>query len=465
MQIFRECDIRGLYPEEVNEELLFALGNAIGAYWKRLGPFVVAHDVRRGSRDLKTALAAGMIQAGAHILDLGCVPTPVAYFARRIHSAPVAAIVTASHNPPEYNGLKLLTPNGPAGQKEIAWLQQQIGRTRKQEPGGTSTCLDIWPDYINFLEKFWDQWHTGQRERVKAPLAIDPGGGAWSGVAGRMMRRLGIPCVAINDVPDEMFRARSSDCAAPGSLNRLSCAVQKHAAAAGLAWDGDGDRLAVVDRSGRVLTADQIGVIFAQAQSLGNERVLLDVKVSSKVAAEIQTLGGTPVVAKSAHCVLERTMVEQDCAFGCEYSGHYFFRDLAGADDGLYSALRLISLLNHRSLDSLLEQVPKFFVTPDIRVQMTAKDFPQLQADLLKSGFSQKAVASRLDGLKLTFPEGWLLLRPSVSEDKLSFRAEGETAEDLFRLVHSFLEALPAGHESLQAALESWVVRSHADPW
>ena len=116
MQIFRECDIRGLYPEEVNEELFFALGSTVAGFWKRYGAFVAGHDVRCGSSHLKTALVAGMVEAGACVLDLGCVPTPVVYFARRAYSAAVAVMVTASHNPPEYNGLKLLTPKGPASQ-------------------------------------------------------------------------------------------------------------------------------------------------------------------------------------------------------------------------------------------------------------------------------------------------------------------------------------------------------------
>ncbi|HEY7209453.1 MAG TPA: hypothetical protein VH477_04205, partial [Bryobacteraceae bacterium] len=236
MRIFRECDIRGVYPEEVNEALLFAVGNAIGERWRTAGPFIVAHDVRCGSIDLNAALVAGIVDAGANVFDVGCVPTPVAYFARRYYGAPVVAMITASHNPPEYNGLKLLTPNGPAGQEEIGWLRQELGVARHRQAGGTRKYVDIWAEYIKLLGGFWDKWKPLDGEMLKPRVIIDPGGGAWSKKASRILNHFGVFCTALNDEPDGSFRARSSDCAAPGSLHRLSCAVQQYQADAGLAW-------------------------------------------------------------------------------------------------------------------------------------------------------------------------------------------------------------------------------------
>lgn len=458
MQSFRECDVRGKYPSEVDEGLFRAMGKAIGARWTGEGPIVIGRDVRVGSLRLESALIDGILHSGGHVIDLGCVPTPILSFGRRHYGAPAGVMVTASHNPPEYNGMKLLLQDGPASRRDIQWLSESLDTNQSHKPGGCCERVNIVGEYIIELNRFWRQWTPKDYLGRTPRLIADPGGGAWSKIAGHIFRKFGLSCAMIHDQPDGTFRDRPPDCAAPSSLDRLSATVREHHAEAGLAWDGDGDRFAVVDNNGTALSADQLGLVLAASIPIEGEKILLDVKISRKVARALTNRGGMPIIGKSAHCALERTMLEQHCVFGCEYSGHYFFRDLRGSDDAMYAALRFISLLSrHETVRSMMQELPDFYVTPDIRVTARPGDFAGLEADLMDSSSFQHACISRIDGLKLDLPEGWVLIRPSVSEDKLSLRAEGETQADLACVIRRLLSALPKKYEEIHLRLQPWI--------
>ncbi|MFN7994328.1 MAG: phosphomannomutase/phosphoglucomutase [Bryobacteraceae bacterium] len=458
MRCFRECDIRGTYPDEIDEGLFRAIGIAITKRCRGQGFIVAGHDVRLGSPSLSAALIEGMVWAGGHVVDLGRVPTPVVYFARRQFDAAAGVMVTASHNPRQYNGLKLLFRHGPATCQDIADLKRCLSASHADhQAGGRHDRTDALEPYAHYIECCWRRWSESHPLRRAPRLVVDPGHGAWSQTAGQIMKRFGLGCRVVHDEPDGRFPDRSPDCAAPGTLARLAESVRQCGADAGLAWDGDGDRLAVVDGNGIPLTADQIGLLLASSMPLRDERVLLDVKMSRKAATAIEDLGGISIMERSAHCALERTMIEQDCLFGCEYSGHYFFRELHGADDGFYAAVRLVHLLGqHDSLDSLLARLPAFHVTPDIRVPGGQNDFTQICGCLRNAPGFGNAHITKLDGEKLDLPDGWILVRRSVSEDKLSVRVEGETAAALARIVHSMIAALPANQSELRHALETW---------
>ncbi len=457
MQWFRECDIRGTYPDQVNEDLFRAIGGVIGRRCKGEGVVITGYDIRLGSPSLAAALSEGIVCSGGHVVDLGRVPTPVLYFARRYWDAAAGVMVTASHNPPEYNGIKLIFRGGPATCQDILGIQRDLASSGSLEAGGQWDRIHALTAYENEFQCAWRAWNNSNPLPRTPRLVADPGNGAWSQIAGRILERMGVRCRMLHDEPDGRFPGRSPDCSSPGSLTRLGEVVRESGAEAGLAWDGDGDRLAVVDRNGAPLTADQVGLILASGMELKGEHVLVDVKVSRKVSAAIERLGGIPIIERSAHCTLERTMIERGCLFGCEYSGHYFFRELHGADDGLYAAARFVHLLaREESIESMLSALPCFYVTPDIRVPGTQHDLDELWAYVSQSPGFRGARVVKLDGMKLELPDGWILVRRSVSEDKLSVRAEGQTPDDLARIVRLLVSALPSAQQELRGRLEAW---------
>src|SRR5581483_5729498 len=310
MGCFRECDVRGTYPDEVDEQLFRAIGGAIARRFRGEGQIVVAHDVRVSSCSLSSALIEGIVGCGGHVVDLGLVPTPVVYFNRSQLDAAAGVIVTASHNPPQYNGIKLLFRNGPATCQNIIEISKDLQRTVPVSAGGTCNRCDGLEEYGTQMQRRWDSW-TASTPITRFPaVVLDPGNGTWSRSAKQFLERLGASCRVLHDDPDGTFPGRSPDCASPGSLARLGATVREYGAEAGLAWDGDGDRLAVVDASGKSLTADQVGLLLALNMPLRGERVLVDIKMSRKVAEAIAQRGGIPVVERSAHCALERTMIK-----------------------------------------------------------------------------------------------------------------------------------------------------------
>jgi phosphomannomutase / phosphoglucomutase len=443
MCCFRACDIRGAYPDEVNETLFQGLGQAVAKRWAQGREVLVGRDCRIASASLTSALIEGLQAGGATVLDTGVVPTPLINYGHRALSVSVSIAVTASHNPPTDHGLKLLLPHGPAQPADITWLAQQW---RGQKPGApadsTTKKVDLWPGYTNVLKQKWCQLRNERLHGSRFRVVIDPGNGAWSILAKTLLDELGICSQAIHDRPDGTFPERSPDCAHPGNLSVLQRYVLETRAHLGLAWDGDGDRLAVIDDLGRPMSSDQLTLLLLPyIEMRTGQSILLDVKMSRLLRRAIQRLGVECITERSAHCALERTMRERECVFGAEYSGHYFFRELGGADDGLFAALYVMHLaLEKGPLSKTLDALPQFHITPDMRVTGTIADFEHVRA-VVQQTFDPDRV-SLLDGVRVDVPEGWFLVRPSVSEDKLSIRAEGETQQALERILETLLEVL-----------------------
>lgn len=455
MACFRPCDIRGRFPEEVNEELFYDVGRGIATTYLAGRSILVGCDVRTSSEALKDALIRGLVECGATVLDVGKVPTPVAYFGKRKLGTYAAAIITASHNPPPENGLKLLLDRYPATPGQIQSLRpsprpHSVVRTR-----GSARVTTIVDAYLDFLMKAWEEFRNGRAPVQQSRFVLDPGNGAWSILIREILLKLEIPCEIINGEPDGRFPNRSADCSAPGSLQGLSECVLKSRAVAGIAWDGDGDRVAFCDDQGHRVTNDRLVLLTLPEIVAGTSgsAILYDVKTSRKVGAAIRQCGGIPIEERSAHSSLESRMIKEDCLFGCETSGHFFYRALCGADDGMYSALRIIAFLlrKRQTLSDLLATVPRLFITPDVRIQGGDAEFADIRERILKH-FPPHTV-SFLDGVKVNLPSGWLLARKSVSEAKISIRLEGESAADLDELLRTFLQILPDYRNAIEAKL------------
>jgi phosphomannomutase/phosphoglucomutase len=455
MVCFRKCDIRGQYPEEVDENLFYRIGGAIISGHAVGTPVLVGRDARSSSESLQRALIKGLVDWGAHVLDAGMIPSPMLYFGRTNLRAAFAAMVTASHNPPNHNGLKLLGNHSPASDREIAMLRRSVVLEREPRPGGTYERIEIKEQYYTSFVARWKDLVTTPGIARRRRFILDPGNGAWSGLAAALFHRLGIPCATIHDEPDGRFPNRPPDCAAFGSLARLSQSVCSEEAAAGFAWDGDGDRLAVCDERGCPVSSDQLALLLLPELLEPGiaDTILIDVKLSRKIWADIEARGSIAIIEKSAHCALERTMIRRKCRFGCEYNGHYFFRELGGSDDAMFTALLVVAALqkHSESLSELVRKQPVLWITPEIRISGGAGEYHAIRRSLT-AAFSADQIDC-LDGLKVNFPGGWFLVRPSVSEEKLSFRFEGDTAQELERVVRQALRLMPQHAARLSSLL------------
>ncbi len=456
MDCFRTCDIRGRYPEEINEDLYFRIGRNIAIKFLDGRDILIGSDLRESSPALKQALARGLVEAGARVFDAGQAPTPVIYFGKRKLGAYAAAVVTASHNPPQDNGLKLVLGRYPATAAELRALRPDPAAALVTSAPGQVGVVDFAGAYLDFIA---DAWKDLRRSKgTPGEFVFDPGNGTWALLLKEILRRLEIPATMINAEPDGQFRGRSPDCSAPGNLSGLFAEVERRSAAAGMAWDGDGDRLAVCDNAGRHLMTDQLVLLLFPEilKRSSREKVLYDAKMSREVKAAIEGLGGIPVEEKSAHCYLEARMIKEDCLFGCEYSGHLFFRALGGADDGMYAALWVVDFLRRNSmpLTALAEALPKLFITPDLRISSEGLDFARLR-HTLRQGFPEAGIIE-FDGMRVEIPGAWALIRPSVSENKVSFRFEAGNPQELESIVDRVLRLLPECATLLETEIGRW---------
>jgi len=550
MSIFKACDIRGVYPDELNEATYADLGRAIGTLLRERTPtphVVVAGDVRPSTPLLRAALIDGLVATGCSVADLGIVPTPVAYFAyshghfaakaaqsgafleSSASPSPLAergsggeaawrscfdalAIVTASHNPPKYNGLKVCLGPMPITEEEMARVESTLAARRFASGPGGVRAVSVEEDYIAFL---CGDAKPGDGFRI----VLDCGNGSYSDLAPRVLRRLGYDVVELFCTSDGTFPNRSPNPSLPENLGALRRAVQESGAAVGLALDGDGDRLAIVDGLGRSLTGDQAIILLARhilqarpyalrgdassaaprppfplppgegrVRGIGNdecrmpnaewqetsphssfgidssfvirqssfpsspaprpssptpegEGVVLDIKCSQAVPDAVRACGGTPLLERSGHTFIKTRMIADRALFGGELSGHFFYRQLAGGDDGLYSVLRVAELARESDvpISKIVDAMPHYATTPDIRVPYAASDGAARLEEIAAAATGE---VLRLDGVRIAYPDGWGLVRCSVTEPLWTFRFEAFEGSPR-RIAERFLAATP----------------------
>ena len=459
MSIFKACDIRGTAGTELTPDLYRRLGLGLA---RMMGPereIVVGGDVRLSTPELKRGLIDGLCSGGRAVTDLGVAPTPVVYFARRHLRAHACAIVTASHNPPEFNGLKFMMGDLPVLPDELQQLRQLAEADGAETParrGSVRPETGVLDAYARWVGAAAARVLPCEAERG-APLRIvvDAGSGTFSDSAPAVLAAEGAAVDRLFCVPDGRFPEREPNCAVPAHLKALCSRVPETRADLGVAFDGDGDRVAFVDERGRVVSADEMLVIFMQALpgGLRDEKVVYDLKCSQVVPREAGRLGATPLMERSGHAFIKRRMILEDAFFGGEISGHFFFRELYGGDDGLFAALLALRLLRRAAcpLSTLREGVPPRFVTPDVRIGC-----PQERAagllDAVRASFPIERI-DELDGIRVSFPNGWALLRASITEPKVTLRFEGADPTSLKAVVDTFLEAVPDLADGVRRAL------------
>lgn len=435
--VYKACDIRGSSDGEMTPALYESWGRHLGSRIEAGEAFAVGGDVRQSTPEYLEALSAGLSAGGAQVVQLGIAPTPMIYFGRRHLGARGCAVVTASHSPPHINGLKWMVGPHPPDEAEVELMRRPAPAPRA---GGGRTHCDIEAPYLARLVERWK--NTGPLR-----LVVDPGHGCWAGRATRYLQTVypGAVISALHDVPDGHFPERNPDCSRPRYLTALGGAVRQGRADLGVAFDGDGDRVAVVDDEGVALSAEEATAVLLDSfgTELAGRTFVHDIKFSTRIAEAAAALDAVPRAQRSGHAFIRRMMLDEDARFGAEISGHYFDAELDGGDDGLFTACRLISYLAGRSdgLSALRRACPAVFMTPDLRLALSAER-QEAALDAVRTAFADRP-QSEVDGVRVQFARGWALVRRSVTEPVLTCRFEGYSRTDLDETISMFCSALP----------------------
>ncbi|MCC6127528.1 MAG: hypothetical protein IT426_21435 [Pirellulales bacterium] len=444
MSIYKPCDIRGEVAEDLTPELYHRWGEALGMQVREGEKFVVGGDNRSSTPDYLEALIDGLAASGVDTVNLGQLPTPMIYHAKRRLKAAACAIVTASHNPAFINGLKWMIGDRPPVPDEVEALRRaaETATSRSRRAPRPPRSMDISFDYVANLQETWIEAMGAQLH-----LVIDPMHGCWAGRSRRYLHAIFPQCLfsTIHDSPEDDFAGQAPDCSQSALLHELGEAIYRERAHAGLAFDGDGDRLAVVDERGVPLSGEETAWILLDSfgEKLRGRRFVHDLKFSERIVERARELGAEPVVERSGHTFIRAKMAETGAIFGAEVSGHYFFEALGGGDDAFYAACRLIAHLARaeQPLSKLRRECPSIYITPDLRLFVPR----EAQAEILESvraaweSFEQ----STTDGVRVTTPAGWILARPSGTEEALTFRFESLDWQALDDLVVRFSHTLP----------------------
>ncbi len=436
MSIYKDCDVRGVYGRELTAEETYRIGRGLATMAP--GRFLVGGDVRTSTPELKDALVRGLLDSGAEVVDLGTIPTPALYFALKHGDAAAGATVTASHNPPEYNGVKFMIGDTPVTRERMDALEGIVERGAFAPGPGVLTHWDVTRDYLDFLAK---RFHAPKPLHV----LVDAGCGAMGPVAPEAFRRAGYRVTELSCAPDGRFPDRSPNPADYSCLGKTSQAVRRCGADFGVAFDGDGDRAVFLDETGAPVQNEKALVLFVRKLLAGHPTpVVYDQKSSSVVRDAVLEMGGTPLPERSGHAFIKRRFLENGAALAGEVSGHFFFGEL-GYDDGLFAALTMAELLGESGakLSALAAGIVCPPITPDIRL-FCPYDRQQGWLDRVEAAAKTAgAEISHLDGVRADFPEGWLLMRKSVTAEQVTLRAEARTEILLRALIELVAFALP----------------------
>jgi phosphomannomutase/phosphoglucomutase len=439
LNIFKACDIRGRYGSDLKEEDALAIGHAVGT--TLAGKSVVAGgDVRPSTGPLKRELIKGLAESGCSVIDIGTVPTPAYYFAKDHLHADGGVMVTGSHNPPGDNGFKIILGSEAVTPGEIERLRKRVEEHDFTDGRGSIREENILQAYERFLlDAFTDL--KGMK------VVVDAGNGCYSAIAPGILRKLGCKVEELFCTPDGTFPNRSPNPTVPANLDALRETVKKTDSAAGIAYDGDGDRVVFADEKGRILESDICAVLFSR-YFLGKhkgKKIVYDIKCSSILEEEIRKAGGVPVMEKSGHAFIRNTLMRESAVFGGEISGHFFFGEL-GRDDGLYATMLMLRIIAEegQGLAELSDSVVRYPNTPDLRIPCPpgkAREIINALADAFKA--DRDAFISRIDGVRIAWPDGWMLARISVTEPLLTLRFEAHTEGRLAAIRQSVTDRVP----------------------
>ncbi len=436
--IFRAYDIRGVVGRTLTPEIVYQIGRAFGTEaWQRgEQAIVVGRDGRLSSQEMADALIKGLCESGRDVIDLGLVPTPVVYFATHYLNARSAVMVTGSHNPPDYNGFKMVLQGETLAEDEIQQIYQRILSADFSVGEGSHAEQNLIADYSARVQ-------ADIKIERKLKVVVDCGNGVAGKVVPALLRSIGCDVAELYCEVDGNFPYHHPDPSQPVNLQALIAAVKKDGADVGLAFDGDGDRLGVIDCQGEIIWPDRQMMLYAVdvLQRQPGAMILYDVKSSRHLHRVIEQAGGQAMMCKSGHSRMKAKLKETGAVLAGEMSGHVFFQDRwYGFDDGLYTALRLLEILSKepRTSAEVFAELPNAFSTPELLLPLTEGEHFKLMQRLEQEIELPDAQLISIDGIRAEFKHGWGLVRASNTTPCLMFRFEADSAQELEHIKAQF---------------------------
>jgi len=429
--IFREYDIRGVVDVDLTEEVVELLGKGFGTYFAQHGveAISVGGDVRLHTERLRKILLKGITSTGLNVIDIGRVPTGVQYFSLYKLDVQGGVMITGSHNPPEFNGFKISLGTDPVYGEMIQEIRKIIESGKFVSGKGTVDEYNIIPYYLSDINN---------RINLERPVkvVVDCGNGAGSLVAGKLFKQLGADATMLFCEPDGRFPNHHPDPTVLKYIQDLIKKVKETGAELGIGYDGDADRIGVVDENGNVIFGDRLVLIFARAilPDYPGGEVVFDVKCSQALPEAISAIGGKPLMWKTGHSLLKKKMKETGAPVGGEMSGHIFIKDnFYGFDDAVYVSARLLEIVSrgNKKVSELLEGVPEYHSTPEIRAECVS-DADKFRIVKEAIGYFKKNYeVIDVDGVRIQFGDGWGLVRASNTQPVIVLRFEARTPERL----------------------------------
>ncbi len=442
--IFRAYDIRGITTSNLTEDVVYWIGRAFAAeaLAQNQSRVAVGRDGRHSSEGLENSLTRGLTEGGLDVITIGQVPTPILYYATYALDTGTGIMITGSHNPPEYNGLKMMIGGTTLAEEKIQALYTRLEQNALSEGEGDVEAVDMFDSYV---DRVLEDVAVAQAPKV----VIDCGNGVAGAIAPRLFRELGCEVIELYCEVDGDFPNHHPDPADPANLEDLITVVQAEDADLGLAFDGDGDRLGVVTPEGTIIWPDKLMMLFAQdivSRNPGAD-IIYDVKCSRHLNNVVSELGGRPIMWRTGHSHIKAKIKETGALLGGEFSGHICFAERwYGFDDALYSGVRLLEILGAEStpVEEVFAQFPETFMTPELKITTTESEKFEIMERLSAGTDFGEGTVTTIDGLRVDYADAWGLIRPSNTSPVLTLRFEADNQASLDRIQDEFQKHLHA---------------------
>ena len=429
-EVFRSYDIRGIYDDGITNYLAYKLGRTFGMISN--GTVIVGHDARLSSNALNTNLIKGLLEVGTKVIDIGLVTTPMLYYAREFFNEPFAVMITASHCAKEYNGFKLCGSDGCLYGDKITKLYDLILNDNYEEKPGKLSSYDLEDDYIKLIT---DKIKLGNR---KLRVVVDCGNGTTSYYNPDIIEKLGVEVIPLYCTSDPLFPNHIPDPAVDSNMVDLEKMVKEKNADLGIAFDGDGDRIGIVDEKGNLVKTDMFMLIIWKSiyKTCHNKTASFDVKCSLALKESLEKLGLKTTYNKTGHSYLKKAIKENNYDFAGEFSGHVCFNDeFYGYDDALYAAGRLLKILSNTNLNvsDYFIDVPKYYSSKENYIEVGEDNKDKIVNKILNYAKSKNYNIITVDGVRIEYDNGFALVRKSNTSPCLTVRFEGKTEDEMLK--------------------------------
>ena len=449
--IFRAYDIRGVYPSEINEQTAYTIGRSYGSYLQEKynkNTCIVSHDNRLSSETLSQNLIKGITSSGCNIINYNLTTTPMNYYGRYLNQMP-GIMVTASHNPPSDNGFKFSFDGmiNARGEMIEDFKNYTLAGNFKSGTGSISNS-NITDKYIEYLK------YSIKYGKNKRKIVIDPGNGATALLVRKVFDSTFCHPIYINDIMDGNFPAHHPDPAVRENMVQLQKAVKDNKADFGVAYDGDGDRIGVVMDTGEILPIEYLMIIFIKDMfaSVAKKSFLFDIKCSKSIDDYIRMLGGNPIMYRTGASYTQYKVHSDDLPFGGEYSGHLYFRDRdADCGSAIYATLRFLEIMSktNEKLSKIIKDFPKYYATDEIKIPVSDEQKFEVVEKIKEYAKSMNYPINDIDGVRVTYTNGWALVRASNTGPNVTFRGEATSEAGVKALENIYIPLIQKNSENI----------------